>query len=69
MPRTQIAAAIEASGEYRALFVTGLYQSLLGRSPAPAEVGYWAQVMANGATDAQVIAAFVGSPEYLVHAM
>ncbi|HZQ56400.1 MAG TPA: DUF4214 domain-containing protein [Acidimicrobiales bacterium] len=69
VPRTQIAAAIESSGEYRALFVTTLYESLLGRSPAAWEVGLWSQALANGATDNQVIAAIVGSPEYLAHAM
>lgn len=68
MSRTQIATAIMQSTEYRAGVVTGLYRSLLSRSPAPSEVAFWIGVLSGGAADEQGTAVFVGSPEYFTHA-
>jgi YD repeat-containing protein len=45
-------------------FVQGLYQVLLQRTPAPAEVNAWASAMSNGFTPAQVVDDFLTSGEF-----
>src|SRR5262249_73371 len=40
------------------------YQHYLGRLPAPAELSSWVQAMQLGVSDEQVLATFIGSPEY-----
>jgi hypothetical protein len=44
--------------------VQGDYQTYLGRQASGAEVNYWVTAFENGTTNEQVIAGFLGSPEY-----
>jgi N-acetylneuraminic acid mutarotase/uncharacterized protein YkwD len=44
-------------------WVTGMYQDLLGRNPAPSEVNAWMQALAAGAAPTQVAYGFAASPE------
>jgi hypothetical protein len=41
------------------------YFNLLGRAPSADELDYWVGAVESGATDEQVLAAFVASPEYV----
>lgn len=50
-------------------FVTGLYESILGRTPAAEEVAYWVNAIAHGADRADLALDFVNSSEYLSHAV
>jgi hypothetical protein len=45
-------------------YVTGLYSSILHRSPAPAEVAGWVDTLNAGASPKDVALAFTTSPEY-----
>ncbi|HVX15872.1 MAG TPA: DUF4214 domain-containing protein [Pirellulales bacterium] len=72
LPEDQFIVSLIASPEYYANhgstdsgFVTGLYQDVLGRSASPAEVSYWDNQLAGGATRSVVAAAFVDSAEHL----
>lgn len=60
----QFALSYVASTENRSHFVTGVYTKYLGRTPSPTEVAGWVGVIQQGQTPEQIIAAFVGSPEY-----
>ncbi len=44
-------------------WITGMYQNLLGRTPASSEVQFWLTQLQNGATPAQVALGFTASPE------
>jgi hypothetical protein len=44
-------------------FITGLYDDVLNRQPAPAEVQVWVGAAATGATRGQIALAFLTSPE------
>jgi hypothetical protein len=66
----QVEAGFIGSPEYianhggsSAGWVRGMYQDLLGRSPAPSEVDYWLQQMADGMSPTQVALGFATSPE------
>jgi List-Bact-rpt repeat protein/uncharacterized protein DUF4214 len=61
------AAALEIlhSAEYRALLVQSLYTSFLHRQASPQEVALGVAMLAAGATDEDVAATILGSPEYL----
>jgi hypothetical protein len=65
--RTQVAAAIFGSDEYRRDLVEGYYSRFL-RRPADADgLQAYVSYLAAGGTDEGVIAAIVGSAEYLTH--
>ena len=64
LTRAQIATIILGSGEYRAHLVTGLYQTLLGRTPSGSELNLWLAAIAKGTTDEQIIENLVASNEY-----
>jgi hypothetical protein len=53
-----------AAGRTPATFVTSLYDRLLGRSPAPAELTFWELQLSAGETRAEVASAFLSSAEY-----
>ncbi len=65
LSRTQVAQAILNSDEYRQDVIENLYEHYLHRAAEAAGLAGWMQGMRNGLTDAQLEAAFVGSPEYL----
>jgi hypothetical protein len=46
-------------------WLTQQYQTLLGRTPGPADFNYWLGVLQNGGTEAQVSAAIAASPEHI----
>jgi hypothetical protein len=63
-------AALVGSPEYAqnhgglgAGWITGLYQDLLGRTPALAELNGWAQALAGGMSGMQIAYGFAASPE------
>jgi hypothetical protein len=63
-------AALVGSPEYAqnhgglgAGWITGLYQDLLGRTPALAELNGWAQALARGMAAMQLAYGFAASPE------
>jgi levansucrase len=47
------------------IFVTELYQELLGRSPEPGALDAWAAFIDDGGTREEVVSRFLGSEEYL----
>ena len=55
-------------GGNNTLFVMGLYETLLGRSPQSNEVQYWVDQLNNGVTPQQVALDFTTSPEREAHA-
>ena len=68
----EIQAGFIASDEYWARYgatpsgwVTGLYQSVLGRTPGASEVSWWVGVMRSGATRGDVARGFLLSTEHL----
>lgn len=64
MTRTDMAAAILGSTEYRTRQVTGYYQDYLRQLPGALEVNPWVTALQSGVRDEVVIAQFVGSNEY-----
>src|SRR5262249_37450203 len=54
---------IQNHGGPGAGWVLGMYQNLLGRTPAQAEVDGWVQDLAAGMSPAQVAYGFAASPE------
>jgi hypothetical protein len=62
--RSQVAADLLASAEYRTDVVSFSYQSLLGRAADPAGLSAWAGFLAGGGTIEQFTADVVGSPEF-----
>jgi len=67
-PRTQVAAAIEQSQEYRTRLVDSLYTTLLARPADPAGEAGFVQALGSGTTIEQVKAIMLGSPEYFQRA-
>lgn len=62
--RSEIAAGIEASQEYREVLVKGLYQRYLHRDAEADALSHWTQFLANGHTPEDLSAQIVGSDEY-----
>jgi hypothetical protein len=62
--RTQLAASIEASTEYRSDVVDALYLHYLHRHADSGGLAFFVPAMAGGMTDEQVAAILAGSPEY-----
>lgn len=62
---TQVAAELTDNSTYYGIQVTGWYAEYLGRSPSASEQAYWVTALSAGATDEQVIADLVSSPEYI----
>ena len=52
------------AGDDNAVFVSRLFQDVLGRYPAPSELQYWVSVLAGGSSRYQVAYSFVRSQEY-----
>jgi hypothetical protein len=63
--RSQVAATIFASTEYRQNLVGGYYLRFLHRPPDSSGLANFLAALGNGAKDEDVIAALVGSGEYL----
>src|SRR5262249_3833522 len=59
-------AAQATTGDLQAMsaFVTGLYRHTLDRNPDPAGLTAWVQQLQNGASRAQIVAAFWNSTEH-----
>jgi uncharacterized protein (TIGR03118 family) len=64
LSRQQIAAAIEASTEYRGVEVRNLYSQLLHRAVDPAGMTFFTNLLASGTTVEQAAAVIAGSQEY-----
>jgi hypothetical protein len=62
--RTDVAAALLASDEYRAALVTSIYDAYLRRTPTSGELAVQVASLADGATDEEVRASVLGSAEY-----
>jgi hypothetical protein len=65
---SQVANLFTHGTEYFANLIEADYQHYLGRTPTPGEVRGWVAALQNGLRDEQVVAAFLGSPEYYAHA-
>jgi hypothetical protein len=65
LPRPNLVESLWQSGEHRALQVSQYYSTYLHRTPSGAEQSAWVNVFLAGATEAQVEAGFLTSPEYL----
>jgi hypothetical protein len=63
--RTQVAAAVQASDEYRQNLVDASYQRFLRRDADPVGRAAFLGLVQRGASDEVVAAAFLGSDEYL----
>jgi hypothetical protein len=63
-----VALAFLDSAEYESDLIFQDYQHVLGRTPGAAEVAGWVNAMQHGATDTQVLAGFLSSPEYFSRA-
>ena len=64
VPRSQVAALVLATVEYRQGVVQAAYQQLLGRAADSGGLAYWTNALNAGATDQQLNAALAGSDEY-----
>lgn len=62
--RSEIAADIEATQEYREVEVKGLYQRYLHRDVEADALAYWTQFLASGHSVEDLSAQLVGSDEY-----
>jgi streptogramin lyase len=62
--RTQVAAVVFGSSEYKSDLVQSYYQQFLHRTAAPAELNPWVNALLQGARDEQVIAGILSSDEY-----
>lgn len=63
----QVDQALVHSAEYLGNLITQDYQQYLARTPGSSEVAGWVATMQHGATDVQVLASILGSPEYFSH--
>jgi N-acetylneuraminic acid mutarotase len=63
--RTQVAAAILSSDEYRTDLIQSYYQRFLNRAADPGGLKTFIGALQSGVSDEQVITAIVGSQEYL----
>jgi hypothetical protein len=59
-----IALGFAAGAEREAARITADYQTYLGRPPEPGVVSTWVNAFENGLSNENVVADFVGSPEY-----
>ena len=64
LSRADIASGFVFGGERQGGIVASYYQQYLGRTANSSEVAGWVTALGQGQTHQQVIAAFVGSPEY-----
>jgi glucose/arabinose dehydrogenase len=64
LTRSQVAAAILGSDEYRQVVVRTIYQDFLQRQPSAAEINFWVPPLRQGTTEAQLRAAVLASQEY-----
>jgi uncharacterized protein DUF4214 len=62
--RTDVAAALLASDEYRSALVASIYDAYLRRTPTSTEVAVAVTLLGSGATDEQLRALVLGSAEY-----
>jgi len=62
--RQSTTLVLDTSQEYRGLLITGYYLKFLGRQPSSGDTSFWTNVLAQGATDEQVITQIVASSEY-----
>jgi hypothetical protein len=62
-----VATSLVQSGEGWSDQIIQDYQRFLGRTPAASEVAGWVNAIQHGMSDAQVLAGFLGSPEFYVH--
>jgi hypothetical protein len=62
-PRSQIAAILLGSDEYRQLLVQSYYEEFLNHSTTNGSTSFWLSLMRQGGRDEQVVAAIVGSDE------
>lgn len=67
MTRSQVAAIIFSSDEYRRDEVNGIYEEFLGRPADTAGLNLAVDFLLNGGTGRQLIAILVSSPEYFSH--
>jgi sugar lactone lactonase YvrE len=64
--RATVALQLLSSTEYRGNLVGGFYTKLLGRTGTNADIAGWVDVLAAGATDEQVMNAFLTTGEYFL---
>jgi hypothetical protein len=64
--RSDVAAAVLASAEYRQRLLTDFYSTFLHRPILPAEVSFWMPAFGAGMTDEQIEAQITASSEYFV---
>ncbi len=62
--RSQIAALLLNSDEYRQQFIGNLYQEFLDHSTSSGSIDFWLGYMKQGGRDEQVLAAIAGSDEF-----
>jgi hypothetical protein len=62
-PRSQIAAILLGSDEYRQLLVQSYYQDFFNHPTTDGSTSFWLTFMRQGGRDEQVVAAIVGSDE------
>jgi hypothetical protein len=60
LSRSQLAAIVFASAEYRQAVIQNDYRAFFGRDADISGIAYWSRQLANGATDQQVLAAMLG---------
>jgi hypothetical protein len=63
----QVAAQIAGSIEYMQLYVAGLFNMFVRRSPATAELNQFVAQLQTGAMDSHLAAAILSSPEYFAN--
>src|SRR5205807_1923998 len=66
--RSDVAALVLSSGEYRAALATNFIMAFLGRAPTAGEVAPIVDRIAHGETDQGVISDILSSPEYFMRA-
>jgi hypothetical protein len=64
LSRTQVATAIQSSGEYHTLVVGDMYQLVLGRIVDPSGLTAWVSFLNQGGTAEQLEAILLGSDEF-----
>src|SRR5207244_4255914 len=64
--KNNVAVSFVTSQEHDSVLVQNYYKQYLTRAAGAAEVAGWVNVMQHGATGEQVIADFLGSPEYFL---
>lgn len=62
--RSQVAASILSSQEYRTDLITGYYEKFLHRAPDPGGLATWLSAFGSGASDQLVIASILATPEF-----